>query len=261
MVTIDRASPTVRGCGTRVAGGVYVVCPMGPNGRPLESFLLDPPVPIDMDALGLAPRGVQLLDRDGATHVLDYVGAQHYPNVADFLEEVRRFGLSRRVPRTLDFSRLGSRSRILIAHGRGWIDGDRWPYYADGPGGWSVPDHYPLVGRHVRPTSWECPKGLPAHDGISARTFDLPMCCGLFWEDIEGGAPAGDSRAVERAMPSFAYTARRRPDGVTPRYRPALVASFPIAWLEIVRDRDGGEHEQTAAAVRRSGLPVRLEDA
>ena len=43
-----------RGCGYRQPGGAYFAIPLGPGGRPIEVFLITPPVVIDDPArLGL----------------------------------------------------------------------------------------------------------------------------------------------------------------------------------------------------------------
>ena len=95
-------------------------------------FLLDFPED-GKTALGLSPIGVQLVERDGVWHILDWIGSEHYPNVADFLEEVRRFGLSRRLAKTVDFSKLTERSKILV----GFVHGTPFmtpAYLAPSPG-------------------------------------------------------------------------------------------------------------------------------
>src|SRR5205823_11234312 len=117
----DLSTPLVtsgarRGCGYRQPGGAYFAIPLGPGGRPIEEFLIDPPIVIDPARLGLASVGVTLIERDGVTHVLDIVGREHYPTVAAFIDEARRLGVSRRAPRTIDFSRITPASRLLLAH-------------------------------------------------------------------------------------------------------------------------------------------------
>src|SRR5579859_7564153 len=87
-----------RGCGYRQPGGAYFAVPLGPGGRPVEEFLIDRPIVVDAAKLGAAAVGVTLLERDGVTHVLDIVGREHYPTVAEFVDEVRRLGVSRRAP-------------------------------------------------------------------------------------------------------------------------------------------------------------------
>jgi hypothetical protein len=105
-----------RGCGHRQPGGAYFAVPLGPGGRPVEEYLIDPPIVIDAARLGASSVGVTLIEREGVTHVLDIVGREHYPTVAEFVEEARRLGVSRRAPRTIDFERIGERSRLLLAH-------------------------------------------------------------------------------------------------------------------------------------------------
>ncbi len=248
-----KAIPVQRGCGYRVQGGVYAECGLSPTGRPLEDFLLDPPIPIDSDrqqALGIRPVGVTLVPdprRGGVHHVFDWVGSVHYANVADILEEVRRFGLSRRLPRNLDFSLLSRETRHVLVHASAWID-DPAPYFAD-----RVEAGGPLM--------W-CPKILPEHMVCRAPPA---MCAGLWWEDVDGGIAVGHAhgyRAVERTMPAFRYLAKCPPPfplGYARRYTPAAFASFPISRVVVVSDPAGGSHRQAlerAGAVTRNGVPV-----
>lgn len=248
------AVPVARGCGPgRVPGGVYAECGLSREGQPLEHFLLDPPVRLGLDqqqALGITPIGVTLVpdpEREDVHHVFDWVGSVHYPNVADFLEEVARYGLSRRLPRNLDFARLGRESRHVLLHASAWID-DPGPYFADRmkAGG---------------PLMW-CPRTLPRH---MVRRAPPPMCAGLWWEDVDGGREVSSLlgwRAVERQMPAFRYLAHRPPvlpDGYARRYTPAAFASFPISRVVVITDPAGGTHRQAlerAGVATRNGIPV-----
>jgi len=115
------AVPVTRGCGRRTSGAAYWECGMSPDGRPIEEFLIDAPTLIP-PGLAVAPRGVSLITVGGVTHVVDWIGAAHYPNVLDFVAEVARFGLSRRLPSSLDFARLTPASRILLVHARARVE-------------------------------------------------------------------------------------------------------------------------------------------
>ena len=77
-----------RGCGSRKKGGVYLTVAEGPGGKPIEHFLIDPPIPVDLQQLGIGPRGIHLVERNGVWHVFDVVGTKHYPNVADYVWDV-----------------------------------------------------------------------------------------------------------------------------------------------------------------------------
>jgi len=132
------AKPVVRGCGRRIPGGIYFETGLSPFGVPITEFLWDPPVPLE-DPRDVAAIGTQLQERDGVFHILDWVGEIHYPNVTDFIEEVKRFGLSRRLAETHDFSKLSSQSRILLIHPRAFI-------------------------RNFKAyQQWHCPKGYESH--------------------------------------------------------------------------------------------------
>ncbi len=202
-----------RGCGTRKQGGIYFETGLSPYGQPLEYFIADPPILVDN--WNLSALGVQLIARQGITHIVDWVGSKHYPNVADYLEEVRRFGLSRRLAKTLDFSRLTKQTRILLVHARAWVE------------------NFTAYGE------WTCPKDFSHHLPEVLRhepEADKRMCAGVWWQDIEGGVPQeGDPLLIQREMPSFSYTGRRCPEGVKPQYRPAIFASFPCTRLVVVK--------------------------
>ena len=146
-----------RGCGYRQPGGAYFAVPLGPGGRPVEEFLIDPPVVIDDPArLGLASVGVTLIDRDRITHVLDIVGREHYPTVASFIDEARRMGVSRRAPRTVDFARITPASRLLLAH-----------------------PHADVANAVEFPCERRCPCHVAEH--LVAGFTD--MCARLWWEE------------------------------------------------------------------------------
>ncbi len=128
----------LRGCGHREKGGVYFECNTGPGGAPIEEFLVDPPQQVDTRLLCKA--GIKLVNTDGVWHILDWIGHGFYPNVADFIEEARRFGVSRRLRANLDFSKITPESRLLCVHARAWIEN---------AGSW--------------PDIWTCPKEISAH--------------------------------------------------------------------------------------------------
>jgi hypothetical protein len=150
-----------RGCGYREPGGAYLAVPLVADGVPVEHFLIDPPAVVDGDALGLSAVGVTLVERDGVTHIMDIVGREHYPTVADFIEEVRRLGVSRRVSSTLEFSRVTSESRLLLLH-----------------------PHADIANAPTFPTRRPCPCRIPDHTPASYRA----MCARLWDEEPLTGA-------------------------------------------------------------------------
>ena len=211
-----------RGCGTRVRGAAYWECGLDPDGAVIEEFLIDCPSLIPL-GLAVSPRGVTTIEVGGVTHVVDWVGSEHYLNVSDFVAEVSRLGLSRRLPSTLDFSKITPASRILLIHARARVE------------------NASLYG------PFRCPKGF--HDPGS------DACIGAWWQDVEGGVPVPsprDPRLVRRRMPAFTYHARCRPEGVEPRHVPGFFASFPASRIAVVKGGDG----RALVAALKAGVPV-----
>ena len=151
-----------RGCGYRQPGGAYFAVPLTPGGRPVEEFLIDPPVVIeDAARLGLTSVGVGVFERDGVTHVVDIVGREHYPTVAEFVDEARRLGVSRRAPRTIDFAQVTAQSRLLLAYA-----------------------HADVANAAEFPTDATCPCHVAEHlnDDFAG------MCARLWWQEPLQGA-------------------------------------------------------------------------
>ncbi len=232
-----------RGCGYRQEGGIYLTTPTSKAGSPIEAFLIDPPIRLNPD-LGVSPIGVTIITMNGVNHVVDWVGSQHYPNVLDFIEETRRYGLSRRVASTIDFSLLTRESRWIGVHARAMIENPERYYAALDEDGTRV-----------------CPRNKAAHSGPEPATAEaLRMCVQLYWHDVEGGTPMDDvTRAVKRDMPSFTYYAHRAPQYAEPLYSPAMFISLPIKGIDVIRSKSG-LHETNAAKASASGLPVSIEE-
>jgi hypothetical protein len=241
MKTLTTTSVPVRGCGTRVRGGLYAETHLSEdgNGLPIEAFLLDPPLRLDFGKLGVTAIGTKMIERAGVFHLIDLVGSVHYPNVADYIEEVRRFGVSRRLSGSTDFSKLTSESRLLMGHTRGFITNFS-EYAAD----WRH-SRDPKPG-HPEP---RCPKGIVSHDQDEAPVF----CAGVYWQDVEGGKSIV-GRKVLRTMPSFSYEGTCRPDDVVPNYECAIFASFPIHRLVGIVDKPAKDAEN-ARILGASSIP------
>lgn len=262
MTVNGKAMAVPRGCGAaRKAGGIYMEVRLGEGGRPLEDFLIDPPLKLGDDArqsLGIKPIGVSTLVRDGVTHVVDWVGSEYYPNLADFLEEVRRFGLSRRIPANFPFASLTPASRVYIVHSRGWI-GEAETYFRclTRDAGDRDPYTFPVVK--------SCPKGRLDHNDPDNPPV---MCAQLWWQDMDRGtvvkpeAPlAMLRRVVQRTLPSFSYYALTRPALQDFGYCLAMVASFPLPRLVVVDDPDDpDEVARRVDLARQSGIDTSVED-
>lgn len=235
-----------RGCGVRVTGGAYAVLPAGPGGKRVEDFLFDPPQKIDPDDMGVSPRGVTLTeDLNGTTHVLDWIGSEHYPNVADFIEETRAMGVSRRLPKSLEYEKLTRESRLLVIHSRAYIENAR-DYYLEEEAG------------IVRP----CFRGIPEHDFHESH-LSGELCSRLWWQDVREGVEikpyASAGYATKRIPCGRLYECHAAPEEVKPDYSVGIFGAFPIRQIEVIRG-DDGEHEETAEKVQASHLPMFFAD-
>jgi len=221
---MDRATP-VRGCGKRVTGGCYAESNLCSAGVPLDFFFMDTPLPVASNDISSV--GVNLVERGGVWHVLDWVGTKHYENVPDYIEELRRFGLSRRLPSNLNFSKLTAESRIILVHEKAIIRGVkslRWLKEKSGDGSCQHPS---LDKSEQRKHS---------HRETS--------CLYALWDTLQPG---------EREMPSFTYTSNGVGDkGI--KYRPGIFAALPISQLVQVRS------EEHVKNMERSSIPVQVVD-
>ena len=251
----------VRGCGTRVKGGVYLVCGLSYDGKPVEHFIVDPPLPLNDKQradMGLTQVGIRLVESPvhNLVHVFDWVGSDSYPNVADFIEEVKRFGMSRRAPVTFDFHKLRPGSRQVLVHARACIE---------------RPEEYQLDRMQKQEGYHWCPKFIEAHtvtkEAVAAGYEGDPydgMCAGLWWEDVAGDGPGqfapGYVRSVTRKMPSFEYECYAPPIWAAPQYTPGIFMTLPITGIHVINDPDTGRHERAMERLRGSKVPVELRD-
>jgi len=211
------AIPVVRGCGTRTKGAAYVEVGMAVDGHPLADFLVCPPHVVDPSALGLSPIGMAAIERQGVTHLVDWIGEAFYPNICDFIEEAALFGVSRKLNVTKEIAdKLTTDSRLLCVHRKA---------------------SWPAEPEKLR-TFHKCGK----HD--STEPPDIPHgCVNYFWQDLVDCQPTpphvAGARATIRYLPSLKY------DGFTAlpklgNYRPAIFASFPITRIVIVDNPGSG---------------------
>ena len=232
-----------RGCGkSRDKGGTYWETASSPKGQPIEFWIIDPPVKIDEKALGLSPQGLKLVEIEGVYHAFDWVGAMHYPNVADFIEEARRYGVSRRCELSQeDYALLSKDSKLICVHSSAYLDEPSIHWGARiGMGDTTLNKN----GRY----KWEyCPKSLEHHmytrevmlsKMASDEFFQPPMCAGLWWEDCVEVEPfEEDQRLGVRTMPAFRYRCASSPKAGVSR-SPAIFATFPFGRLAIVDNPD-----------------------
>lgn len=243
---------TVRGCGeARTKGGLYLECGLSVGGAPLEHFLVDPPHLVDPKADRIRALGVELIDGpDGIVHVLDWVGAEHYPYATDFLEEARRKGVSRKISPHTELHRLTpGKSQLFIVHARGYVE--NWRDY-------SVYEH-----DRAGELPWRHCQRYARTNGQDTSHIMMPStsCSRYLWQAFEN-VDAGDGAWPLRRFTDFEYRIFPPTKALTPQWRPAIVARVPITNFTVIRD-DDGSHQATVERVRRAapGYYVATADA
>lgn len=255
-----------RGCGSRSPGGVYLVTSLGRDGVPLRDCVIDPPIPVDAQAVGLSPQGMAPARTSlGHVRILDWVGEGFYPNTADYVEEVALFGSSRRVPKTFDFSLLTPKSQHVLCHPRAIVTNRVW---LAGHLALSEGEEHSYLNRLRRAVGGGyCPFKGEAHPGVEPGAV---MCAAMWWEvllpksvrfdeDPEGfEAQCRRDQSVVRRMPSFSYEGYTLPDRDrwVPEFALGAFLALPISRIEVVRDPEEGSHLEGLAKARRAQLPV-----
>ena len=256
----DKAIPEPRGCGEREAGGVYAECGLSPFGAPLEHLLFDPPLPLP-DGVDLVNKPQLWMRTDPVTSdpVLDpdtnlpiydlliWVGAEHYPEAPDYIEETRRLGASRRLNPQMELFKLTRRSRMLLAH----------PHAIIVPWQDLIPPE-------------RCRKRIPYHDQafferlyqdeleeneVLDATYDderLGPCVFKLWDVLpKDGAieifdRADDQPLCIRRIGSTTYEYSPTGEQVS-SWEPGFILGLPITNIALIQFENGSVHERAKA--------------
>jgi len=229
----------IRGCGdARISGRAYLESSPEPLGLPLESYIIDPPIPYAMQS---AP-GVQFQEdpHTGVWHIFDHVGVEHYPYPSDVLEEGRLYGFSRRFPRDtalLNIWKLSRDSRLVLVHPRAIVRNaaEIQPF---------LPDE--KLKQHC---------ALYLTTGSESHFENPDESCSRFWSAVapanQAGLNARGEFVPERVLTvSTSYTVH--PLGLAcpePVFASGVIARLPITNVAVVRSADGG-HEALFTVLR-----------
>jgi hypothetical protein len=234
----------VRGCGTRKAGGVYAECRLNDNGLPVEYFVLCPTKPINPLDFGLTAINQVVIDTNRASHILDWIGAEYeYP--VDWIEEVRRFGMSQRCELSPNqYSRITDKSYLITVHARAYIPSEYWWKLIADAKDFNMPPAY----------KWrDCPRenfGIEPH-----RIDNQRFCAGHLWRTVGAGKRFdSDYHWTTRSMPSFEYEAIYTTEKYL--FKPAIFANLPIHRFVVIEDKLDGAHERKLAKLAGAQIPV-----
>jgi len=222
---VVRSKIGARGCGTaRTQGDIYLEFALQHCPQQVSAYLIDPPLPFDARIWNVAALGVKTYpDHNGVTHLVDIVGQANYPEVADFVVEALRMGVSRKIPGDFPFEELTPDSTIRLVHARARV-----------------------VNHAIFSTTpdFHCPNGHQAGDD----------CLHLMLH-----APDRDT-AGKRSIPSGTYPMKSRPTQ-TPVFEMAAFMAVPISHLTLIRHPDAGVMQRQLKRLSHAGIPVVVSDA
>jgi len=207
-----------RGCGKRKPGGLYLVCTLSPFGKPIEHFLFDPPV--EKEELSEPFRAPILSQIEGRDYpdVFVWIGEMYYPEITDFIEEVRVKGASRRIPSGFPIENLGPGSRMVFVHPKAVIKNPE-----------------------VLPPVLNCPKGIPEHENGE-------NCIGLHYYD----------KALTRTVGDHVYPTWELPDMPEVEKTPGIFMWLSITGIDLVQNEDGSFNEKITEKTSDLKLPLNL---
>ena len=217
-VSIIRARTGARGCGSaRTEYDIYAEAAL--QCYPDGSFLVDPPLPLSPAAFGVQALGVKdFPDEHGVTHLIDIIGAEHYPEVTDYLTETQRLGVSRKLSSAFPFGRLTLGSCLYLAHRRARVSNHR--QFSGVPG-------------------FSCPvQHAPGED-----------CLHLAYHAGERDAQG------QRQLPGGPY-AMRPPGQHDGKFETAIFMRVPITHLTVVEGPNAQQLTERLRLAGASGLPV-----
>lgn len=210
-----------RGCGFRIPGGLYVCSGLDPDGSPIDEFLIDPPLPYNGERF----RAPFVFQRGGRQHLMMWVGAEYYPYCSDFVEEVRRFGVSKRIATNFPIERLTKESLLFLVHPRARCE-----------------DHGLL------PPVEYCPKGNAEHISVNE-----PYCLGHSYTVADPNA-GGTTRTIgDTSYTVYPHSMCK----VNYEHSAGIFMRVPITHFDHIVTIDGKANPSIVA--KTTALPVNLE--
>jgi hypothetical protein len=206
-----------RGCGKRKPGGVYICSKLSPYGVPLEEYIIDPPQFYEGERF----RVPIVFERNGANHLLFWVGKEFYPFPSDFIEEVRRFGASKRVPVEFPIEKLTAWSLMFFIHPLAIIK-----------------------NHHVLPPPPRCPKDLPSH--VSNETRCLGHSYQVAPANHEGRRKIGDT----------VYEVRPVTLDAPLEFLPGIFLRLPITDIDHVVYKNGKPDPRVSEKASEAKIPL-----
>jgi hypothetical protein len=237
----------IRGCDVRKWGNAYFEDYIVDNENvyqvPIEKFCLCPPWEVDLEQLGLSQQGMRIIERTdlfgkgiGIWDLWDYIGHSGYPYAVDFLEEARRFGTSRLIPKPVIESAAfkllkPEESMHMFVHDRALLTQESAE---------KIQAH--RLGLH------DCPLNVESHN--SMKKGEVVPCFGLNWECIQESASTNTKRKWWVPMPrvenpTFAYEGATAITNWKVKFEgTAVFMALPLSKAELCVIEDPLEHKE-----------------
>ncbi|MHB1704717.1 MAG: hypothetical protein ACYCSH_01530 [Acidithiobacillus sp.] len=223
MITHGTSTGGSRGCGSRKPGGVYLCTALSEDGSPIEDFLVDPVRPFHGEPFR-APILWNDISNPELFHAVIWVGAEFYPSLVDFVEEVKAKGASRRIPSNFDFSKLTpGASRMIFIH----------------PKAFTTTAHLPANG---------CPKHYPLH-GLNEP------CIGAHWDYVQGLGGSVSGRTATLGDLQYAVPPQ---EDIMPLLTPGFFMALPITHVEYEAMHDADTGPETIHQASDLGFEVSI---
>lgn len=211
-----------RGCGTRQVGGLYACCGLSPYGKPIEHFIIDPPVFVEYKNF----RAPILVD----DNLLFWVGEKFYPYPSDFIEEARIYGVSKRIPVNFPLERINSLSKMYFVHPKAIIENFK-----------------------ELPAPIYCPKNYDHH--LTQGEYCIGYSYSLAYNEKEG-----EERKVGD-ITYMLYPFKQKFE-VEPIYKQGTFLALPITHFDFIVGKKYDENliKKGKEIAERAQLPVNLEE-
>lgn len=240
--------PFVAGCGVRRAGSAYIVSNMQSYLEQYQYgyFLFDPPILINPTEWGVCPQGLSFVFNNGYWHVMDWIGASHYPNAADILEEAYAHGGSTLTPLKHDLQKLTPGfSRRLLIHPRGYV---------------TNPTYLKQNRMHLEriPNCFLDEKDYRYDLHTDANQID--MCAALHWQGLITNED--ERKLIDREIGDTKYRGVSLPCDVDLHYEPAIIGWLPIDEIHVIDSEDKSDVDKALEFLKDySNLPVYVTNA
>ena len=245
-----------RGCGGMKSDALYMTWSLGQGGIPVNNLVICPVWRLNHKKMGLKSQGVTLLPAlsnqgkmiytpsgDLVYDVYDWVGSGYYPYKLTMYKEICWGGLSRRVPKNTDFSKIfKGYSKHYLVHSKGVI-------------------HDGIHEVKASVNELEHPECLRNWHGIPFKASFMDTCSAMWWHEISIKDCTQDTDGIWYAQhPSFDYEVYPTDADIT--WSPGAFMALPIGRFVATTQRNSDQlsksMEDALHALQNQGMSAQV---